>query len=32
MDFDYETYDSDHSELKSYNSALTVGYSVTQKK
>lgn len=32
MNFDYEHYDSDHSETKSYNSALTVGYSATQKK
>ena len=32
MEFDYEKYDSDHSESQSYNSALTVGYSATQKK
>lgn len=32
MNYDYDNYDSDHSELKSYNSALTVGYSATQKK
>lgn len=32
MDFDYGTYDSDHSEVKSYNSAVTVGYSAIQEK
>jgi len=32
MDFDYTTYDNDHSETKSYNNAVTVGYSAIQKK